>query len=168
MTLERGRELKNEHCFTSDSIFTKSNKSILCVKRLCKASMKKEKRSVVVKLSTITSKVIDGSWSWPAGKSGFCNHVMALLLGLAEYSLSQFKSALDKKMKFSIRDFFSKCDQIHRKLRIWSHLQKTSLMENFIFLCSAFTEEITGTSRLRQWGVPGETMQKGLVMETTV
>ena len=35
----------------------------------------------------------------------------------------------------SIKDFFSKCDQIHRKLRIWSHLLKKSLMENFIFLC---------------------------------
>ena len=98
--------------------------------------MKKEKRSVVVKLSTITSKVIDGSWSWPAGKSGFCNHVMALLLGLAEYSLSQFKSALDKKMKFSIRDFFSKCDQIHRKLP--SYLQKTSLMEKVHFFVQCF------------------------------
>ena len=41
--------------------------------------MKKEKRSVVVKLSTITSKVIDDSCSWTAGKSGICNHVMALL-----------------------------------------------------------------------------------------
>ena len=39
-------------------------------------------------------------------------------------------------MKFSIKDFFIKCDQIHRKLRIWSHLLKKSLMENFIFLCS--------------------------------
>ena len=29
-----------------------------------------------------------------------------------------------QKMKFSIKDFFSKCDQIHRKLRIWSHLLK--------------------------------------------
>ena len=28
------------------------------------------------------------------------------------------------KMKFSIKDFFSKCDQSNRKLRIWSHLQK--------------------------------------------
>ena len=37
------------------------------------------------------------------------------------------------KMKFSIKDFFSKCDQIRRKLRIWSHLRKKSLMENFIF-----------------------------------
>ena len=38
-----------------------------------------------------------------------------------------------QKMKFSIRDFFSKCDQIHRTLQIWSHLLKKSLMESFIF-----------------------------------
>ena len=38
-----------------------------------------------------------------------------------------------RKMKFSIKDFFSKCDQIRRNLRIWSHLLKRSLMENFIF-----------------------------------
>ena len=31
-------------------------------------------------------------------------------------------------MKFYIKDFFSKCDQIRRK-----HLLKKSLMENFIF-----------------------------------
>ena len=37
------------------------------------------------------------------------------------------------KNKFSIKDCFSKCDQICRKLRIWSHLLKKSLMENFIF-----------------------------------
>ena len=36
-------------------------------------------------------------------------------------------------MKFSTQDFFSKCDQICRKLRIWSHLLKKSLMENLIF-----------------------------------
>ena len=40
-------------------------------------------------------------------------------------------------MNFSIKDFFSKGDQIrrklHRKLRIWSHLLKKSFMENFIF-----------------------------------
>ena len=42
-----------------------------------------------------------------------------------------------QKIKFSIRDFFSKCDQTRRKLRIWSHLLKKSLMENFIF-CAVF------------------------------
>ena len=38
-----------------------------------------------------------------------------------------------QKMKFSIKDFFSKCQQIRSFLRIWSHLLKKSLMENFIF-----------------------------------
>ena len=38
-----------------------------------------------------------------------------------------------QKMKFSIKDFFSKCDQIRRNLRIWSHLLKNSLMENLVF-----------------------------------
>ena len=36
-------------------------------------------------------------------------------------------------MKFSIKDFFRKCDQIRSFLRIWSHLLKKSLMEKFIF-----------------------------------
>ena len=36
-------------------------------------------------------------------------------------------------MKFSIKDFFSECDQIFGFLRIWSHLLKKSLMENFVF-----------------------------------
>ena len=40
------------------------------------------------------------------------------------------------KMTFSIKDFCSKCDQIHRKLQIWPHLLKKSLIENLIFLCS--------------------------------
>ena len=38
-----------------------------------------------------------------------------------------------QKMKFSIKDFSRKCDQIRRKLRIWSHLLEKSLIENFIF-----------------------------------
>ena len=36
-------------------------------------------------------------------------------------------------MKFSIKDFFSKCDQIRRRQWIWWHLLKKPLMENFIF-----------------------------------
>ena len=37
------------------------------------------------------------------------------------------------KMKFSVKAFLSKSDQIRRFLRIWSHLLKKSLMKNFIF-----------------------------------
>ena len=43
-----------------------------------------------------------------------------------------------QKMKFSIKGFFSKCDQIRNFLRIWSHLLKKSLMENFIFCARKF------------------------------
>ena len=44
-----------------------------------------------------------------------------------------------QKMKFSIKDFFSKCDQIRRKLQIWSHLLEKSLTENLTF-CAVITE----------------------------
>ena len=38
-----------------------------------------------------------------------------------------------QKIKFSIKDFFSKCEQIRSFLMIWSYLLNKSLMENFIF-----------------------------------
>ena len=38
-----------------------------------------------------------------------------------------------QNMKFSSKDFFSKCDEIRSFLRIWSHLLKKSLMKNLIF-----------------------------------
>ena len=50
-----------------------------------------------------------------------------------DYLENNFKHHTAQKMRFSNKDFFSKCDQIHRKMRIWSHLLKKSLMENFIF-----------------------------------
>ena len=56
-----------------------------------------------------------GILCWCPLKSGLFMHVVA------------------QKMKFSIKDFFSKCDQIRKKLRIWSHLLKKSIMENFLF-----------------------------------
>ena len=62
-----------------------------------------------------------------------------LLLANTWYMKKHFKgfalifSALHKKMKFFIKGFFSKCDQIHSFLGIWSHSLKESLKENFIF-----------------------------------
>ena len=62
-------------------------------------------------------------------------------------------------MKFSIKDFFSKCDQIHRKLRILSHLLKKSLMQNFNFcavtVCSGILRDVKPNWDLfrHYWGV---------------
>ena len=46
-------------------------------------------------------------------------------------------------MKFPIKDLFSKCDQIRRKLLIWSRLMKKTVIENFNFLgrISTFAHE---------------------------
>ena len=46
-------------------------------------------------------------------------------------------SFIAQKMKFSIKNFFSNCQQICSFVRIWSHLPKISLMENLIF-CAVF------------------------------
>ena len=51
-------------------------------------------------------------------------------------------------MTFSIKDFFSKCDQTLRKLRVWSHLLKKSLMENFIF-CAVPLFMLSGMGYIR-------------------
>ena len=49
-----------------------------------------------------------------------------------------------QKMNLSINDFFSKCDQIRRKLFIWSQLLKKSLRENFIFFVQLVELTILG------------------------
>ena len=46
-----------------------------------------------------------------------------------------------QKMKFFFKDLFRKSDQIRSFLRIWPHLLKKSLMENFIF-CAVFSLEL--------------------------
>ena len=46
------------------------------------------------------------------------------------------RTCTSQKIKFSIKDFFSKCDQMWSLLWIWSHLLNKSWMENFIF-CAA-------------------------------
>ena len=43
-------------------------------------------------------------------------------------------------MKFTIKDLFSKCDQIRRKLQIWSHLLKKFLIENLVIYFIKFDD----------------------------
>ena len=49
-------------------------------------------------------------------------------------------------MQYSIKDFVSKCNQIHRFLRIWSYLLKKFLMENFIF-CAVYWKKKHATNQ---------------------
>ena len=67
--------------------------------------------------------------------------------------LLEIRNNKTQKMKFSFKDFFSECDQICRKLQIWSQLLKKSLMENFIFVqCNGQIWEIqTGHFWISRW-----------------
>ena len=74
--------------------------------------------------------------------SGVENHFQVnfiIFITFLQKTCTRFKIQLHcKKNEVSIKDFFSKCDQICSFLWIWSHILKKSLMENFIFLCSVF------------------------------
>ena len=59
-----------------------------------------------------------------------CQHIRPKCILFISFTNTQ-------KMKFSIKDLFTKCDQIGRTLQIWSHLLKKSLMENFNF-CAVY------------------------------
>ena len=56
------------------------------------------------------------------------------------YHILYFAIHTAQKIKFSIKNFFSKCDQIRSFLRIWSHLLKKSLTANVIF-CTVHCQE---------------------------
>ena len=47
-----------------------------------------------------------------------------------------FLHKIIQKMKFSMKDFFSKCDQIRWKLQIWFTFTEEILNGKLIFLCS--------------------------------
>ena len=65
--------------------------------------------------------------------------ILKVRLGIFWETISKTKYILKdvllhKKIKFSVKYFFSICELIRSLLRIWSHLLKNSLTENFIFL----------------------------------
>ena len=70
-----------------------------------------------------------------------------------------------QKMKLSIKDFSSKCDQIRRKLRIWSHLLEKSLKENFIFLCTVSDEPIAELATPRDPHLHFTTFENSIVVQ---
>ena len=91
-TMDRGRRFHEERYISTDSIFTMTSANEFTVKATCKASMKKDHRKMKISLNKHTGEVNKGDCDCPAGKSGYCNHVMALLFELANYSLQQLKS----------------------------------------------------------------------------
>ena len=91
--------------------------------------------TVVTALVTVAATTLTNFNSFPTSKK-----IFAILFNKQVKQTKTTMGMLHKrlgitaqKMKFSIKDFFSKCDQIRSFLRIWQHLLKKYLMENFIF-----------------------------------
>ena len=129
-TMDRGRKFKEERYINANNIKTASSSIGFMVQAECTPSMgglgtsKKKAKSICVTLCHLSGNVLNASCSCRQGQGGLCHHVVALLLELAEYSLSQLKE---------------------------------------------IPEEIACTSRLRAWGVPGQSsMAKEPIMATKV
>ena len=56
-------------------------------------------------------------------------------------------------MKFSIKDIYSKYDQVRSFLRIWLHLLKKSLLENLIFCEVASNSKVFSPLHNTQWNL---------------
>ena len=85
--------------------------------------------------------------------TGNCNlftlrNVQCANEGLHDFRVLTVECLTAQKMKFSIKDFLTICDQICSLLRIWSHLLKKFLMENFIF-CAVSTSLLTSCYDIR-------------------
>ena len=63
---------------------------------------------------------------------GWYQHVYIYIQMCTDWCHSLGEHTTQKRM-FSVKDFFSKCDQIRSFQRICSHVLKKSLMENFNF-----------------------------------
>ena len=84
----RGTPFKQERYLISDTLYTARKGHFFLAKCCCRLSLKKVKLNVLAHINRRTSLVEKASWRCPAGKSGYCNHVIALLHELAEYCLN--------------------------------------------------------------------------------
>ena len=89
--------------------------------------MKKLSRHVVVHINRRTSNVEKVRCNCPADLSGYCNHVMALLLELAEYSLNSL-SVIPEGLACTSQ--LRKWGVLGNKEAVKSTVMKTSIHKN--------------------------------------
>ena len=87
-TLKKGLKFKEERYLNADSVYAKIVGKEFLVKAKCRASMsKREVHNLKTTLDVQTGEVVNAHCTCKAGNSAYCNHIMALLFELADYSL---------------------------------------------------------------------------------
>ena len=89
------------------------------------------------------------------------NLIFEVYLLISDFLVESLKTNTARKMKFSVKDFFSKCDQTRSFLRIWSHLLEKFSMENFIFCAvkDLSPENVVSIKKLHSFYEPQLTQQ---------
>ena len=96
-TLKRGLKFHEERYLSSDTVYTKVFSNSFMVKAKYRASMStREIHDREVSLDLTSGSVMVAHCTCKAGNSGYCNHVMCLLLELARYSLEELDGSLRK------------------------------------------------------------------------
>ena len=101
-TKDRGKRFKEERCLSEDDVFAANAERIFYVKEKCKASMKRDIRSMEVGITKINCDIIFAKCSCPAGDSGCFNHILALLFDIADNNLHQLISIPEEKTCISM------------------------------------------------------------------
>ena len=115
-TTDRGKRFEEERYLSADDAFVANTEIIFYVKGECKASMKRETRSMEVGINKVNCDIIFAKCSCPTGESGYCNHIMALLFEITDYSLHQLISVPEEKGCTSMaRSWGVPYQQIHQQ-----------------------------------------------------
>ena len=70
-TTDRGKRFKEERYLSADYVSVANTERIFYVKGKCKASMKREIRSMEVEIKKVNCDIIFAECSCPAGESGY-------------------------------------------------------------------------------------------------
>ena len=96
-TTDRGKRFEEEGYLSAVNAFAANIERIFYVRQKRKASIKREIISIEVGRNKVNCDTIFAKCRCPAGESGYCNHIMALLFQIAGYSLHQLISLSEEK-----------------------------------------------------------------------
>lgn len=91
----KGKTFRDDEYLKQIKTFSDKEYFYFCCK--CHHSFRKneEPHSLKLTLSIVTGKVVHSVCSCVAGKTGYCNHSLALMLKISKYSMFQCKNSLD-------------------------------------------------------------------------
>ena len=96
-TTDRGKRFEEEGYLSAANAFAANIERIFYVRQKCKASIKREITSIEVGRNKVNCDTIFAKCRSPAGESGYCNHIMALLFQISGYSLHPLISVPEEK-----------------------------------------------------------------------